>query len=146
MNERPELKPHAPRMEFLKIDKEFIGAVIGPGGKIIQEIQRETGTNITIEEVGDKGHVSIFSKQREGLDKAVAWIKGRFQFNRADLRSILRQIARWYDVEVEYRGPVDLHFTGQLTRNEEVKKVFEQLALTGEVHFRLEGRKVIVTR
>jgi polyribonucleotide nucleotidyltransferase len=73
---RADLKPHAPRMEFILIDKEFIGAVIGPGGKIIQEIQRETGTNITIEEVGDKGHVSIFSKQREGLDKAVAWIKG----------------------------------------------------------------------
>jgi len=73
---RADLKPHAPRMEFLAIDKEFIGAVIGPGGKIIQEIQRETGTNITIEEVGDKGHVSIFSKQKEGLDKALAWIKG----------------------------------------------------------------------
>ena len=73
---RADLKPHAPRMEFMAIDKEFIGAVIGPGGKIIQEIQRETGTNITIEEVGDKGHVSIFSKQKEGLDKAVAWIKG----------------------------------------------------------------------
>ncbi|MBK8330593.1 MAG: polyribonucleotide nucleotidyltransferase [Bacteroidetes bacterium] len=73
---RADLKPHAPRMEFLAIDKEFIGAVIGPGGKIIQEIQRETGTTISIEEVGDKGHVSIFSKQKEGLDKALAWIKG----------------------------------------------------------------------
>ncbi len=73
---RADLKPHAPRMEFLAIDKEFIGAVIGPGGKIIQEIQRETGTTISIEEVGDKGHVSIFSKEKEGLDKALAWIKG----------------------------------------------------------------------
>ena len=59
---------------------------------------------------------------------------------------MLRQFARWYDVEVEYRGPVDLYFTGQLTRNEEVRKVFKQLELTGEVHFRMEGRKVIVTR
>lgn len=73
---REDLKPHAPRMEFLAIDKEFIGAVIGPGGKIIQEIQRETGTTISIEEVGDKGHVKIFSKEKEGLDKALAWIKG----------------------------------------------------------------------
>ena len=73
---REDLKPHAPRMEFLAIDKEFIGAVIGPGGKIIQEIQRETGTTISIEEVGDKGHVSIFSKQKEGLDRALSWIKG----------------------------------------------------------------------
>lgn len=76
---RDDLKPHAPRMEFLTIDKEYIGAVIGPGGKIIQEIQRETGTTITIEEVDNRGEVSIFSKQKEGLDKALRWIKGIVQ-------------------------------------------------------------------
>jgi polyribonucleotide nucleotidyltransferase len=73
---RAEVKPHAPRMEKLFIDKEFIGAVIGPQGKIIQEIQRETGTTINIEEVGNYGEVSIFSPAKEGLDKAVAWVKG----------------------------------------------------------------------
>jgi polyribonucleotide nucleotidyltransferase len=73
---RAEVKPHAPRMEKLFIEKEFIGAVIGPGGKIIQEIQRETGATINLEEVGNFGEVSIFSPQKEGLEKAVAWIKG----------------------------------------------------------------------
>ncbi len=73
---RAEVKPHAPRMEKLFIDKEFIGAVIGPQGKIIQEIQRETGTTINIEEVGNYGEVSIFSPAKEGLDKAVSWVKG----------------------------------------------------------------------
>ncbi|HEY8387081.1 MAG TPA: polyribonucleotide nucleotidyltransferase [Parasegetibacter sp.] len=73
---RPEVKPHAPRMLKLYIDKEFIGAVIGPGGKVIQEIQRETGTTINIEEIGNQGEVSIFSKAKEGLDRAVAWVKG----------------------------------------------------------------------
>jgi len=73
---RNEVKPHAPRMEKLFIDKEFIGAVIGPQGKIIQEIQRETGTTINLEEVGNFGEVSIFSPAKEGLQKAVAWIKG----------------------------------------------------------------------
>jgi polyribonucleotide nucleotidyltransferase len=73
---RSEVKPHAPRMEKLFIDKEFIGAVIGPQGKIIQEIQRETGATINIEEVGNYGEVSIFSPAKEGLDKAVSWIKG----------------------------------------------------------------------
>ncbi len=73
---REEVKPHAPRMEKLFIDKEFIGAVIGPQGKVIQEIQRTTGTTINIEEVGTVGEVSIFSPAKEGLDKAVAWIKG----------------------------------------------------------------------
>jgi polyribonucleotide nucleotidyltransferase len=73
---REEVKPHAPRMEKLIIDKEFIGAVIGPQGKIIQEIQRETGTTVNIEEVGKYGEVSVFSPAKEGLDKAIAWIKG----------------------------------------------------------------------
>jgi polyribonucleotide nucleotidyltransferase len=73
---RADVKPHAPRMVKLFIDQEFIGAVIGPQGKVIQEIQRETGTTITIEEVGNVGEVSIFSPAKEGLDKAVAWVKG----------------------------------------------------------------------
>jgi polyribonucleotide nucleotidyltransferase len=75
-NARSEVKPHAPRMEKLFIDKEFIGAVIGPQGKVIQEIQKETGTTINLEEVGNYGEVSVFSKSKEGLDKAVSWIKG----------------------------------------------------------------------
>jgi transmembrane sensor len=79
------------------------------------------------------------------LEEAVAWKNGRFQFNSADLKSILRQLARWYDVEVEYRGNTNMHFTGQLTRKENVQKVFEMLQLTGEVHFTVEGRKIIVT-
>ncbi len=73
---RSEVKPHAPRMEKLIIDKEFIGAVIGPGGKVIQEIQKETGTTINIEEVGNFGEVSIFSTNKEGVEKAVKWVKG----------------------------------------------------------------------
>jgi len=73
---REEVKPHAPRMVKIFIDKEFIGAVIGPGGKIIQEIQRETGATINIEEVGNQGEVSIFSPAKEGLEKALAWVKG----------------------------------------------------------------------
>ncbi|RYF88827.1 MAG: polyribonucleotide nucleotidyltransferase [Chitinophagaceae bacterium] len=73
---RAEVKPHAPRMVKIFIDKEFIGAVIGPGGKVIQEIQRETGATVNIEEVNNQGEVSIFSKEKAGLDKALAWING----------------------------------------------------------------------
>lgn len=73
---RAEVKPHAPRMVKITIDKEYIGAVIGPGGKVIQEIQRETGATVNIEEVNNVGEVSIFSAQKESLEKALSWIKG----------------------------------------------------------------------
>ena len=73
---RDDVKPHAPRMVKLTIDKEYIGAVIGPGGKVIQEMQRETGATINIEEVNNVGEVSVFSASKESLDKAVSWIKG----------------------------------------------------------------------
>jgi polyribonucleotide nucleotidyltransferase len=69
-----DVKPQAPRMEKLIIDSEFIGAVIGPGGKIIQEIQKTTGATINITEVGKTGEVSIFSANKESLDQAVAWV------------------------------------------------------------------------
>src|SRR6201996_6989416 len=72
---REDYKPHAPRIVSLKIDKEFIGAVIGPGGKIIQEMQRETGATINIEEVGNFGIVQIFADNKESIDKAVGRIK-----------------------------------------------------------------------
>jgi polyribonucleotide nucleotidyltransferase len=58
------------------IDKEYIGAVIGPGGKVIQEMQKETGTTIVIEEVGDKGRIEIFSPDRAGIDAALRKIRG----------------------------------------------------------------------
>jgi len=73
---RPELKPHAPRAVTIKIDREFIGAVIGPGGKVVQEIQKESGTTIVIEEKDNAGFVNIFSTNQEGMDKAVARIRG----------------------------------------------------------------------
>jgi polyribonucleotide nucleotidyltransferase len=73
---RSEVKPHAPRMVKMFIDREFIGAVIGPGGKVIQEMQRVTGTTINIEEVNNMGEVSVFGVNKEGVAKAEAWIKG----------------------------------------------------------------------
>jgi polyribonucleotide nucleotidyltransferase len=73
---RPDFKPHAPRIEQFNIPRETIGAVIGPGGKVIQEIQRETQTTITIEEINDHGVVSVFAESAESRDAAVKWIKG----------------------------------------------------------------------
>ena len=76
---RTELKSHAPRMEMLRIDRELIGAVIGPGGKIIQEIQKESGATVNIEEDDEGGKVSIFAADGEALNNAMARIKAIVQ-------------------------------------------------------------------
>ena len=72
---RPDLKPHAPRMVTLTVDKDQIGAIIGPGGKIIQDIQEKSGAVIVIEEVGNQGIVDIAATNKEAIDIAVARIK-----------------------------------------------------------------------
>lgn len=73
---REDLKPNAPRIEIIMIAKEFIGAVIGPGGKIIQGIQEETGATVTIEEIDNQGRVEISATNKASIDAAMAKIKG----------------------------------------------------------------------
>ncbi|MEG1749299.1 MAG: polyribonucleotide nucleotidyltransferase [Tannerellaceae bacterium] len=73
---RADLKPHAPRIETLTIGKEFIGAIIGPGGKIIQGIQEKTGAIITIEEVDGMGRIEISGTSKAIIDAAIRSIKG----------------------------------------------------------------------
>lgn len=73
---RPDFKPFVPRIFQMKVPKEFIGAIIGPGGKVIQEMQRETGTTIVIEEVGEFGIVDIVADNVQAKDAVVEKIKG----------------------------------------------------------------------
>jgi polyribonucleotide nucleotidyltransferase len=73
---RADLKPHTPRATVIKIMKDQIGAVIGPGGKVVQDIQKQSGATVTIEEKPDGGYVSVFSANKESMDKAVGMIKG----------------------------------------------------------------------
>jgi len=72
---REDYKPFVPRIEKMTIPRDFIGAVIGPGGKIIQEMQRETNTVITITEEGEFGIIDIASADKESIDRAIAKIK-----------------------------------------------------------------------
>ncbi len=72
---RDDFKPHAPRIIEFTIETDQIGAVIGPGGKIIQEIQRESGATITIEEKNNKGYVQIAAVGKESMDKALERVK-----------------------------------------------------------------------
>ena len=73
---RPEMKPQAPRSVKIFIEREFIGAVIGPGGKVVQQIQRETGAVVNIEEVNNQGIVSIFAANGDDMKRAEAWVRG----------------------------------------------------------------------
>jgi polyribonucleotide nucleotidyltransferase len=73
---RADYKPHTPRIIQIVIPRENIGAVIGPGGKVIQEIQRQTGATIVIEEVDNQGVVDIFAEDKVAIEAALKWIKG----------------------------------------------------------------------
>ena len=72
---RTELKPYAPRIEILMVAKDCIGGIIGPGGKIIQKLQLDTDTTITIEEIDGMGKVEILGTNKEGMDAAISKIK-----------------------------------------------------------------------
>jgi polyribonucleotide nucleotidyltransferase len=73
---RPELKPHAPRIEQIRIPKDMIGAIIGPGGKIIQDIQAKSNATIVVEEIGNFGHVDVFADNKDSIDIAMNMIRG----------------------------------------------------------------------
>lgn len=73
---RPDLKPHTPRAETIIIEKEMIGAVIGPGGKVVQDIQNTTGATVVIEEVNNKGIVNVFATNKDVMEAALRRIRG----------------------------------------------------------------------
>ena len=73
---REDYKPNAPRVVNIEIEREMIGAVIGPGGKVVQEIQKTTGATVVIEETERGGKINVFAVNKDSLDKAVSWIKG----------------------------------------------------------------------
>ena len=93
--------------------------------------------------IDNDGNITL--QKDADTEEAVAWIHGNFQFKSAELQTVLRQISRWYDVDIEYKGNLNPYFTGQLPRSESVYTVFKHLSMTGTVHFTIEGRKVIVT-
>jgi ferric-dicitrate binding protein FerR (iron transport regulator) len=102
--------------------------IIQPGQQAIVTDKINVADNIDIEEV-------------------IAWKNGKFQFGeKMDIQSIMRQISRWYDVEIEYKGNVNGYVGGSMSRNENVSNVIGMLEKTGEVKFKIEGKKVIVMK
>ena len=80
------------------------------------------------------------------VDEVVAWKNEKFVFNSADIKEVMRQLARWYDVDVEYKDDISNHFTGIISRNVNASEVFTMLERTGAVYFEIEGNKMIVKK
>jgi ferric-dicitrate binding protein FerR (iron transport regulator) len=92
----------------------------------------------------DKSSGSLRSRDVD-VDEAIAWKNGVFQFGGVSIEAVMREIARWYDVEVEYQGRVtNQHFRGTISRSVDASEVFKMLELTGAVNFTIEGKKIIV--
>lgn len=126
---RAEVKEHAPRIVELIIDKSFIGAVIGPGGKVIQEIQAETGTTINIEEVGNEGVVSISSPDKESIDAALERIrKITFTPEVGDVYKAKVKTVMPYGVFVDFHGKSGLLHVSEIShsRIDKVEEVFKE--------------------
>ena len=115
---REDFKPHAPRIVELIIDKSYIGAVIGPGGKVIQEIQSETNTIINITEVGDEGVVNIASNDRASIDAALERIR-RITFTPAigDIYDAKVKSVMPYGVFVDFMGKSGLLHVSEISHS-----------------------------
>ncbi len=126
---REDLKPHAPRVQKIEIDKSQIGAVIGPGGKVIQELQERTGTVIAIEEVGDKGHVFISSSDKQGIEAALSKIRDiTFVPEVGGVYPAVVKTLAPYGVFVEFKGKSGLLHISEIShsRINKVEDVFKE--------------------
>jgi hypothetical protein len=106
------------------------------------------GDNMVLLKPGQQSQLSTENKLTVSndidIDEVVAWKNGFFQFNKADIQTIMNQISRWYDVEVRYEGQVQPgHYYGKISRNVNASKVLKVLELSG-MHFTIEGGKIII--
>jgi polyribonucleotide nucleotidyltransferase len=126
---REDLKPHAPRVVELLIDKSFIGAVIGPGGKVIQEIQAETGTVINITEDDEHGVVNVSSSDKDSIEAALARIR-RITFTPTvgDIYDAKVKTVMPYGVFVDFMGKSGLLHVSEIShsRIDKVEDVFQE--------------------
>jgi hypothetical protein len=111
----------------IKINKQGSSSLLKPGEQAL---------------LNKKGEIKIIN--HADVEEAIAWKEGKFQFDKADIHAVMRQIARWYDVDVAYQGSVSTHFGGTISRHVNLSQVLNMLHLTGEVKFEIKDRKVVV--
>jgi transmembrane sensor len=107
---------------------------------------------IKIETILKPGEQAIVNDRSNRIDvkdfsseEILAWKNGYFTFNNADIKSVMKTIARWYDIEVTYTGAVgNVYFEGTISRFDSIEKLLKTISLTGSVKFKIVGRRVIV--
>ena len=111
-------------------------------------VRVEEGTEATLLKPGEEARMSLDTKNlttaAADTDQVVAWKNGLFQFDGATLETVLRQVARWYDVDVRYEGTIPKHFSGLISRSASLAEVLHVLDKAGKTRFVLEGRTVVV--
>ena len=93
---------------------------------------------------GSNGTIRLVSLDANDINEVMAWKNGAFYFNEADIYTVMRQLARWYDFDINYEGPVKEKFHLEMQRNTSIENVFRILEETRGVHFKIEGKKVTV--
>ncbi len=123
-------------------DEQNIKVTLLEGGVKVSS-GKNSGTLKPGQQAQISGMVSIIDAV--DLDQVMAWKNERFDFGEnTDLADIMRQVSRWYDVDIEFRGNVPLHFGGGISRQVNVSEVLKKFELTGKVRFKMEGQKIIV--
>jgi ferric-dicitrate binding protein FerR (iron transport regulator) len=107
-----------------------------------------SGTNINMlgpgqqSQLASNGLIKVVSNV--DVDEVVAWKNGMFDFDNAGIETVMRQLSRWYDVEIEYKGKTDDQFIAEMRRNIKLSDALKALELTGKVKFEIQGKKIIV--
>jgi ferric-dicitrate binding protein FerR (iron transport regulator) len=116
-------------IRIIAADSKKVSPVLSPGEQVV---------------MNSAGN--IYMKMNVNTNEAVAWKNGLFDFEGNDIQSVMRQIARWYNVSIKYENIPSAHFMGTISRSVNVSEVLKMLEMTGVVHFRVEGRKITVTK
>ena len=124
-------------------DETIINATLLEGAVSVSKLKETVFLNPGQQaQIGGNGKIGII--KNADTEQAIAWKNGFFNFNGSDIETTMRQIARWYDIEVIYEDKITEHFNGTILRNATIEKVLKMLELTGVVRFNIQGRKIFV--
>jgi len=113
------------------------------------KVKISAGSQVAVLKPGFQAVVSPLGSsiivQAADLDEVIAWKNGNFEFEGTPLKDIMRQISRWYDVDISYEGTIeDAEFGGSISRTKNINEILSVLETTKGVHFKLEGRRILV--